>query len=146
MAQISFDKDYRNHGDVHCVVKLTAGRKYMITRCKNLYGFTKILRAAYRKAERGSMEKGELYYHFCTWLVSKKDKRITIDILFESNSGYEILVEERTQLIPSLKSSYCLNNNVEPYIPVFNESTGMYGWFTKGDILNYNNWVKKYES
>ena len=148
---MKFDKDYRNK-KLHCVVKFSLGRKFIILKCKNLDSTIKSILRQYRAYSRGGkLEKGNLYYHFFKHADKYKKDMVVVDILFEHESPYEILVEELEWLKESIvkkdgktPNQNCLNNNVEPYVPDYDKDTQDYNWISKGDLLNYTNYKKKH--
>jgi hypothetical protein len=141
--------------DAHAsVFKVFYGRKYIIMKAKNQIQALQTLENSIASYHRGNEPNPEgMYYHLI--LYTKKNKKLTFrveTILGEHRggeqglvipSGYELLVAEQTLLNQSRKDKNCLNNNTDAYIPAFNDDTGMYGWLTKGEVLNFHNWKNK---
>ena len=52
-----------------------------------------------------------------------------------------LLKNEQLYLDEGRYDPRCLNNQIEAYIPKYNENTGMYGWIPKNAVMNFNRWL-----
>lgn len=159
-------KPYKINGDMDAetgVVKVFYNKRYVIIKHKNQCHALQTLEKSLAAYIRGSAPNPEgLYYPLLLYVkknpggvfkVSKiianasdaKRKKWLDDKKGElpTYSGYDILVAEQTALDESRDDPNMLNNATDAYIPQFNPETDMYGWLTRGDVLNFNNWKGK---
>lgn len=129
-----------------CVYKLTYAGRYVIVKAKDMDKSAHAIQRALNQflREAPSQRRADnLYYHFFTYIEKTPDKEIEATLILESKSAYELLQAEYTALKAAMKDKACLNNNTDPYLPAYNDETGMYGWIPKADYLNFKKWLKR---
>jgi hypothetical protein len=84
-----------------------------------------------------------MYYHLLLYVKKNPGKAFSVRTILESESGYELLKKEQELLDEARSDKHCLNNNTDAYVPQYRPETDTYGWLTKGDVLNFNNWSAK---
>lgn len=135
----------RVYGVKSCVYKLSFKDKYVIIKAKDhelsIQGIQKSLNQFMRNSDL-QRRPDNLYYHFFSYIEKAKEGYFSAEILLESESPYELLKTEQMALNEARKDKKCLNNNVEAYIPDFNELTGMYGWLPKSAVMSFKKWMK----
>lgn len=133
------------YGVKSCVYKLFCHDRYVIIKAKDheqsVQGIQKALNQFLRNSEL-QRSPTNLYYHFFTYVAKQKESKFIVEILKESENAYDLLVSEQISLNVSRKDKKCLNNNVDAYIPAFNDTTNTYGWIPKNAYLNFKKWLK----
>lgn len=128
-----------------CVYRISFNDKFVIVKAKDhimsIQAIQKSLNQFMRNSEL-QRNPTNLYYHFFSYVEKVKDGYFTVEILLESDNAYELLKAEQKALNEAIKDKKCLNNNVEAYIPDFNEITGMYGWLPKTSVMSFKKWKK----
>ena len=126
-----------------CVIRVNYGRAYIIIKCKNqintLQKLEKDIAAYFRGNEPNP---GSLYYNLLLYCKRNPKNQFSVQTLLESDNALDLLKAEQIALDQARYDKHCMNNNVEAYIPQYNEETGLYGWITKGEALNFRNWFK----
>jgi hypothetical protein len=127
------------------VFKLFYDKHFVIIKAKDMgasiSSIQKQLNQYMRKAE-GQQSEGNIYKHFYEFIKKHPGKEFSKEIVLKSDSAYELLKAEQTALDADKANKLMLNNTTEAYIPQYNELTQKYGWISKGDVLNYNKWLK----
>lgn len=139
-----------------CVYKLYYGNRYVIVKGKTLTGSVYLIERGYAAflaagGGQGSKQGGKgqeewdgvnnYYKKLYLYIYKKPNLSFRIEILLESNNGYDLLMKEHTELTTSIRDKKCLNNNVEPYIPKFREKTQSYGWISKEAASKFNSFL-----
>jgi hypothetical protein len=142
---------YRDN-DVECVLyRLSYAGKYIYIKGKSLAGsliiLTDTLKSFNPDADRF---KDHLYTHFYNHLLDNPGSRLRVKeiaVAGEDFDGsiYELLKQEQMYLDSARYDPNCLNNQIEAYIPKYNESTGMYGWVPKNAVVNFRKWLSSRE-
>lgn len=139
-------KPYKINGswDVEkCVIKVNYGRAYIILKCKKqittLQKLEKDIAAYFRGNEPNP---GSLYYNLLLYCKRNPKNAFSVETIMESDSALDLLKTEQQALDQARYDKHCMNNNVEAYIPQYNEETGMYGWITRTEVMNFRNWMK----
>lgn len=134
--------------DVNFVVyKLTYAGKYIIIKGKSLAGSLIILVDTMSSFDKKNKDrfKEHLYTHLYNHILETNPPgRFRIKIIAtagKKTSFYELLKAEQKELDAARYDQNCLNNQIEAYIPKFNESTGMYGWLPASDVMNFQRWL-----
>lgn len=131
-----------------CVYKLSFNDRYVIVKAKECDKSIEAIQKALNQFMRHSelqRKPQNLYYHFFSYVESKKEGTFIIETIKESDNPYELLKAEQENLWLAAKDVKCLNNNIEAYIPEYNEETGMYGWIPKSSVLNFRKWLKTHK-
>jgi len=148
---LKIDKDYRHKDKTPVVAKLIFGRKYIIIKCRKISETLKSVRRYYG----GLIWDDNHLYDFILHCRESRAKELTVEIICESEKGYDILMAEHNALMdakgynPDKKKFYkkdadknCLNMNKEIYINKYNPKTGKNGWIEKHEVLNFHRYKK----
>lgn len=138
----------RVYGVNSCVYKLSFQDRYVIIKAKDhqlsVEGIQKSLNQFMRHSQLQRDSKN-LYFHFFSFVEKIKEGDFKAEILLESDNAYDLLKCEQEALNKARKDKKCLNNNIESYIPAYNEEKGLYGWLPKQAVLNYKKWLKSHK-
>lgn len=133
------------YGVNSCVYKLSYNDRYVIVKTNNHENSVKAIQKALNQFMRHSelqRNPDNLYYHFFSYIEKNENGTFAVEILLEDSNAYELLKFEQQTLLVATKDKKCLNNNIEAYIPLYNEETGNYGWIPKQAVLNFKKWLK----
>jgi hypothetical protein len=135
-----------------CLYRLCYGDKYIIAKGKTLAGSIFLLEKGYAyfiaggKDGKGHNEgdgKNSYYYQFYMHIWSNPGLEWRLEVLLETNNGYDLLKREQQELTAAFKDKNLLNNNLHSYIPKYRSSTKMYGWINKGHVLAFKKFLKR---
>ena len=129
-----------SNNDTPVVFKLYYGEKYIIHKGKYLAASIKILERncgyyiAYNHDKKDNVDYYEAFYNYV-----KKNPNLTfrVEVIKHDIDAFEILKTEHILLNNSIRDKNCKNNNLTPYIPKFNEKTGMYNWIKQEELERY---------
>lgn len=129
-----------------CVIKIAVGGKYFIGRSLNFEFIDRELRDVLKryKYKQGVWETN-LFYPVVKYIVDKSIEFVQVEILFKSESGYEILKEELRQLELNFGKRNCLNQNNIPHVPKFKTAKSTSKWLTHNEFLNFKKLLSKYD-
>lgn len=136
------------YGVKSCVYKMLFNDRYIIVKAKDHQLSVQVMQKALNQFFRNSESQHNpenLYYHFFSYIKKHKEGKFVVEILVESDNPYQLLVSEQTELDKAKGDNRCLNNNVDAYVPQFNEITGTYGWISKNAYLNFKKWLKSHK-
>lgn len=128
-----------------CVFKLVYNERYVIVKAKSMDGTCKGIQKSLNQFLDGSncqRDPGNMYYHFFTYVEKNEGHTFSVQLIMETTNAYELLKAEQILLDGAKKNKKCLNNNVDAYIPQYNDSTDMYGWIPKWCYLSFMKWKK----
>jgi hypothetical protein len=146
-----------------CVYRLWYGDKYVIVKGKNLAGSVFLIQKglAYFIAGGGKASeqsaagvKGEghkegqgkntFYFQFYTHVKTNPSLNWQVEVIIESDNGYQLLKGEQIELAAAIADKRCLNSNVEAYIPKFRAKSSMYGdWIKPAHVLCFKKFLKQ---
>jgi hypothetical protein len=136
-----------------CVYRLWYSDKYVIVKGKNLAGSIFLIQKglayflAGGVAGEGHKEgqgKNTFYFQFYTFIKENPQLEWKVEVIFESDNGYQLLKREQQELEAAIADKRCLSGNVEAYIPKFRAKTGMYGdWIKPAHVLNFKKYLKQ---
>lgn len=139
-----------------CVYKLYYGEYYAIIKGKTLSGSIYLFERGYaayiaagggrgnKHAGKGQEEwegKNSFYYKFYETIYYNPGLPFTVEVLLESNDGYQLLKTEEQELAKSIKDKKCLNSNITAYIPKFRAKTNSYGWLTNRQVADFRRFL-----
>lgn len=133
--------------DVHFVVyKLSYAGKYIIIKGKSLAGSLIILVDTLNSFKKKNKERfaDHLYTHWYNHINKNDSGRFTVKVIakIDKKTTYiDLLKIEQQELEGARYDTNCLNNQIEAYIPKYNETTGMYGWLPATDVMNFKKWL-----
>lgn len=127
-----------------CVVKITYGNRYVIAKFKTQSAGLKRIEDNVNSFMRGGTNNPDgLYYHLLNYVKRQPQHRFKVQTLLFSDNPYELLKREQEELDKGRKDKNFLNNQIQAYIPQYNEEKKMYGgWIPQIAVLNFNNWLK----
>jgi len=139
---------YKNNDVEEVIFRLKYAGKFIIMKGKTLCGSLIILRNTYNYYNpevslKKNQHKDHLYVHLYSHYYRNPGHRFTIKIFAKKDrttGQYELLKREQMELDKNMKNQLCLNNQDEPYIPNYNESTGKYGWIEKSAVMSFRRW------
>lgn len=129
-----------------CVLKITYdGKKYIIAKGKEGYGTLKRIENSLNAFIRGgNNDPSGVYFHFFNYIKKNPHKNFVVEVLLESDSAYELLKREQTELDSGKNDRRFMNNQVNAYVPEWKDDTKMYGnWIPPHAVMNFRNWLKK---
>ena len=126
---------------VYTCARLTIGRKYFIVKTKTLYWLELHLNDIL-KAYTISDKKADMYFPIVKHIYEKGHYEIKVDIICQDENPYKVIKAEFLALKEEVGKPLCLNKISEPYTPKYNSKTGMFGWLTKNQFLNFKKLVK----
>lgn len=140
-------KPYIIRGNNWCdqsVVKIKYGNKYVIAKCKSQPATLKSIENGLNAFIRGGKNNpAGAYFHLFNYVKDHPGNKFKVDTLLNSPNGYLLLKKEQEELDAGRKNPNFLNNQVEAYVPAYNDETELYGWMTKNEVLNFRKWLKK---
>lgn len=127
------------------VVKLFYGKKkYVVVKSKNEFTTLKSIEKQLAAFLRGGVDNpANMYIHLFRYVKKNPGSPFKAVLVLESESGYELLKAEQTELDRGRSNPDMLNNNTEAYLPHFDEVAETYGWISKTDAMNFKKWFKK---
>lgn len=129
-----------------CVYRLWYAGKYVIVKCKTLLRSVTIANETLQRFLKNTPKgrKPDDYFHnIFEHVLQNPFQDFTIDIIFTSNSPFELLKTEFLELAKAKSDPLCLNITFEPYIPKFTQVNGKKSWVNRGYYLNFMQWRKK---
>lgn len=139
------------------VYKLSYGDRYVIIKGKTLTGSIYLFERGYAAfvsagGGQGRNQGGEgqkqwdgtntFYFKFYSYIHNNPKLPFKVEVLLESNNGYQLLKREQQELNASIRDKKCLNSNVEAYVNKYSKKTGSYGWLSKGHVLAFKKFLK----
>lgn len=141
-----------------CVYKLWYGDRFIIVKGKTLAGSIFLIEKGFAYFISGGGGSGKtatgeghkewdgkntFYYQFYKWVKENPQYKPVIEIILESENGYDLLVCEQKLIDENIRNKKCLNSNVEAYVPKYREKTQSYGWISKAHYLNFKKHMKQ---
>lgn len=146
-----------------CVYRLWYGDQYVIVKGKNLAGSVFLIQKglAYFLAGGGKVGndsaagvsgeghkegqgKNTFYFQFYSFIKTNPTLEWKVEVILESNNGYQLLKREQQELDSAIRDKRCRNSNVEAYIPKFRPKTALYGdWIKPAHILCFKKYLKQ---
>lgn len=146
-----------------CVYRLWYGDMYVIVKGKNLAGSVFLIQKgmAYFFAGGGRVGKdtpagkpGEghkegqgkntFYFQFYSHVKTSPTLEWKVEVIFESDNGYQLLKREQQEIDASIRDKRCLNSNIVAYIPKFRAKSALYGdWIKPTHVLCFKKFLKQ---
>ena len=120
--------------------KLTIGRKYYIARTKSLVWLQQHLNDVLKSYNMNGVT--DMYLPIVQHVHNTGFYEIQVDIICQDENPYKVIKAEYLALKEHVGQSLCLNKKAEPYTPKFNKKTGMFGWLTVNQYLNFKKLIK----
>lgn len=125
---------------VYTCAKLTVGRKYLIVRTKSLIWLQMHLNDVLKSYNMNGV--ADMYLPIVKHIHNTGYYDVQVDIICQDENPYKVIKAEFLALKEHVGQSLCLNVSTEPYTPKFNSKTGMFGWLTVNQFLNFKKLVK----
>ena len=129
------------------VVKIKVGNRFYIGRSVGFHFLRDELKKCFiqYKHRPDGLSVEHLYFPIVKYMVASGEETATVEILFKSENGYQVMKEELNQLIANYEKKRCLNANRFPHIPAFKTSKSTSKWLTHNEWLNFKKLVNQYE-
>lgn len=139
-----------------CVYKLYYGDRYVIIKAKSLAGSIYLFEKGYaafvaggggtgnKKAGEGQKEwdgTNTYYFKFYSYIHDNPKQEFMVEVLLETNNGYQLLKKEEQELSKCISDKKCFNSNVTAYIPKFRSKTNSYGWLSKRNVADFRRFL-----
>jgi len=142
-------KKYRENDISELVYRLSYSGKFIIVKGRTLAGSLIIINNTYLQYNKDSKRfKGHLYRHLYDHYNENPGGRFRIRILDKKSrktDQYKVLKREQMELDRLRYDPNCLNNELEAYIPLYNELTDTYGWLNKSVVMNFKRYLNSKE-
>lgn len=126
-----------------CVVKVKYGNKYIIVKCKSLPQGMKNLENAVNAFIRGGANNpAGMYYHLINYVKTHPGNTFKVEMILESDNAYYLLKKEQEELDLGRGNENFLNNQLQAYIPAYDEEKQAYGWIPKSSVLHFRKYIK----
>jgi len=136
---------YQSDDVLHVLFKLSYAGKYIIIKGRSLAGALVMFVNDFNSFDPESQRaKGHFYRHMYNHLMATGGGRFRVKIIASAESDedfYNLLKTEQMELDAAWYDPNCLNNQIEAYVPKYNESTGMHGWIPKSAAMNFVRWL-----
>jgi hypothetical protein len=131
------------------VYKLSYSGKFIIVKGKTLAGSLIIINNTYLQYTKDNNRfKGHLYKHLYDHYNDNPSGRFRIKVLAKTDKKidqYKLLKREQMELDRLRYDPSCLNNELEAYIPLYNELADTYGWLNKSAVMNFKRYLSSKE-
>lgn len=142
-------KKYRNNDSEEVVYRLTYAGKFIIVKGKTLAGSLIIIANTFQSYSPDNKRFiNHLYKHLYDHFKANPYGRFRIKTLAKKSlkiNQYYLLKREQMEIDKHRYDKTCLNNQLEAYVPLYNELTGMYGWLDKMAVMNFKKWLSSKE-
>jgi hypothetical protein len=125
---------------IYTCAKLTAGRKYYIVKSKSLIWLEMHLNDVLKSYNMNGV--ADMYLPIVEHVHKTGFYEIQVDIICQDENPYNVIKAEFFALKENVGKPLCMNKIAEPYTPKFNQKTGMFGWLTVNQFLNFKKLVK----
>lgn len=141
-----------------CVYKLYYGEYYIIIMSNSIYRSIWSINddlARYYSYNGQERSKDGLYGKFCKHVLANPKQKFRFEMLFVSDSPYEILKACKLALDSAKEDTYCLNTSYEPFVSKRIQTNPKYltkaatehkYWISRGHYLNYKKWEASHSS
>lgn len=142
---------YQGDNDIKDVVyRLSYAGKHIYIKGRSLVGSLVMFMNGFNVFnEESNASKNNFYYHMYKHILSTDTAsrfRVKVIAAIDNNCDhYMLLKEEQSILDQDRYNPNCLNNQMEAYIPKYNESTNMHGWFPRSAVMNFQKWLQSQE-
>lgn len=129
-------------------------KKYYIAKASSIKWFIDEIGMQYGRALRphlrkeGTDTKKGLYYPIIRELLKMGDKPVmTLEYIFESENGYQVLKKELELLAEHFGKKGCINENNVPHVPKTTHQTtaSKSAWLTQSEMMNFHKLLNGYE-
>ena len=145
MLKINLPEGIQETDQLKAVIKINVGKYYYISRAITFKFIKDELTKTYAqyKYSREGAYTDHLYFPIVVKMVEKAIETVSFEIVFTSQSGYEVLKEELKLLQESFGKKMCLNANSIPYVAKFKTPKSTSKWLTHNEFLNFKKLLSK---
>jgi hypothetical protein len=138
-------KKYREKDIEGIIYRLSYAGKFIIIKGKTLAGSLIIINDTFKQfSSRNKRFIGHLYRHLYNHYRRHPKGRFTVKVLAKINSKtthYDLLKREQMELDRHRYNKKCLNNALNAYIPLYNDTTDAFGWLEKSAVMNFKRYL-----
>jgi hypothetical protein len=132
------------------VYRLSYAGRYIIIKGASLLGSLTIMDDAYKQyAPDKQRFSTHLYRHwFQHFFLTEDTGRFRMKTLAKLNaktSQYQLLKREQMELDKARYDYRCLNNEIDIYIPKWNQTKNAFGWLSVSAVANFKRWMQSKE-
>jgi len=138
-----FPKD-KPQEDVYSCFKIYMGRKFFIAKTKTCLWLPNHLNKMLKQYNISGLNVNDIYFPIVKHIHNTGYYECPIQFICQSDNPYEVIKAEFLALQENKDNTLCINRNDAPYVPKFNSKTGMFGWLTRNQFLNYARLLKKH--
>lgn len=130
---------YRNVNG--CVFRLYWGAKFIIVKCKTFARAKTLIETSLHYHFKTGMHD-HLYENFFDYINSNPEHHFRVEILYENDNPYLLLIFEQQELDKCKQNPDCMNIYFDAYIPKLIQGKRK-AWINRGHYLNFRMWLKK---
>ncbi len=142
-------KKYKQKDVPEIVYRLSYAGKFITIKGKTLAGSLIIMADTFKQYKADSKRfNGHLYKHWYDHYLANNGGRFRIKTLAKTgkkSTQYQLLKREQMELDKNRYNPAYLNNVTEAYIPLYNDTTDMFGWLNKSAVMNFKRWLASKE-
>lgn len=127
------------------LARLNIGHKFFIVKTKSLAWLEMELNKCLKSYNISGLNVSNMFLPIIKYIHNNGYYEIEVKPILQSENAYKVIKEEYAALKKVEANTKCLNESFEPYTPLFNSKTGMFGWLTVNQFLNYKKFVKNQE-
>lgn len=127
------------------VIKITAGEKFIITKCGGLEWLRKEISSTYGKYQRRGIADDNFYIKLIQYCYKNQINKLIFEVVYNDENGYNVLKKELELLQENFGKKDCLNINNIPYIPKTIHAKQGSNWLKQNEYLNFMKLLKNYE-
>lgn len=122
--------------------RLNIGNRFFIVKTKSLSWLETELNRCLKSYNINGLKADNMFLPIIKYIHNNGYYEIEVRPIIQSDNAYKVIKSEYVALKQAQGNTKCLNQSFEPYTPVFNSKTGMFGWLTVNQFLNYKKFVK----
>lgn len=142
LSDITFEYSEPVQEGKYSCFRIYIGKKFYIAKAKNFAWFGQNLTKLLKAYNSNGTDANDLYFPIIKHIHNTGYYDVRIEFICQSENPYEVIKAEYLALKVVFGTSLCLNKNNEPYTPIWNEKTKMFGWLTQNQFLNFKKLVK----
>lgn len=124
--------------------RLNIGHKFFIVKTKSLTWLEMELNRCLKSYNISGLKVTNMFFPIIKYIHNNGYYEIEVKPIIQSENAYQVIKAEYLALKEAKGNTKCLNQSFEPYTPQFNSKTGMFGWLTVNQFLNYKKFLKNH--
>lgn len=145
LSDITFMPKGITDSDQFVCARLNIGHRFFIVKTKSLSWLEMELNKCLKSYNISGLKISNMFFPIIKYIHNNGYYEIEVKVICESYNAYTVIKSEYLALKQAEGNTKCLNKSFEPYTPLFNSKTGMFGWLTVNQFLNYKKFVKREE-